>query len=115
MNRCVGPGVVEALLDPDDVAAWTATVAPSAQATALATTIDLKKLSAGGRVDLLIGLDRQIAWLHARQQRLLGLMSMQDDAAGRVDAAGRQWVQEEVSCALRIPPTTAGHRLAEAA
>ena len=52
-------------------------------------------LSPGGRVDALVAIERQLAWLAAMQTRLLAVMVATDHSDDR-------WVREEVGCALRL-------------
>ncbi len=64
------------------------------------------------RVELLAALRRQRAELDARETRLLAAMAA--DPVPGIDgdpALDKEWVREDVACALRIPPETAGGRL----
>ncbi len=64
------------------------------------------------RVELLAALRRQRAELDARETRLLAVMAA--DPLPGIDgdpALDKEWVREDVACALRIPPVTAGGRL----
>ncbi|MDT4909717.1 MAG: hypothetical protein QOI69_2958, partial [Pseudonocardiales bacterium] len=105
------PSQLDAELFPDDVAAWAASVTPgSAVVTALAL-LDPARMSHEGRVDALAAWDRQAAWSQARQDRFLAAMA--DDPtvptpAGEVD---KDWVREEVACALRLSSGHAANRL----
>src|SRR5579859_3858703 len=100
------PSVLDATDAPDDAAAWAAFVEPGpAVAAPLRAAID-RGLSASGRVDALVALNRQRAWLAAQQLRLLHEMS-----AAAVDPMDKDWVREDVACALRLAPVTAGDRL----
>ncbi len=68
------------------------------------------------RVELLAALRRQRAELDARETRLLAAMAT--DPVPGIDgdpATDKEWVREDVACALRIPPATAGGRLHTAA
>ena len=72
-------------------------------------------MSHAGRIDLLTSIERQLASLHAAQQRVLAEVAQRPAATGDPgDVFGRQWVREDVSCALRLSGVTAEHRLAVA-
>jgi hypothetical protein len=69
--------------------------------------LDPAVLSAAGRVDMLVALERQAAMIAAQQQRVLARMAVdQSDDRG--------WVREDVACALRVSGMTAARRLAVA-
>jgi len=67
-------------------------------------------LTQGGRVDLLVAIERQLSWLAGVQANALAALAA-DDLAGSDD---RQWVREEVACALRQHPATAQAKLHDA-
>ena len=69
--------------------------------------LDPAALSPGGRVDALVAVERQAAWLAGMQARVLAAMSADDPSAER-------WVREDVGCALRLSAVTAQRRLAVA-
>ena len=92
--------------------------------------LDVESLSDTGQVDALIALDRQIAWLQARQQRLIAsfatraatedsrlaaLTAARGGPARSADPAGLYFAREDVACALRIAGSTAQDRLDVAA
>ena len=92
--------------------------------------LDVESLSDTGQVDALIALDRQIAWLQARQQRLIAsfttraatedtrlaaLSAARGGPARSADPAGLNFAREDVACALRIAGSTAQDRLDVAA
>ena len=110
------PSIVDALVAPDHtVAVLASMVCPGGDAVAAFAAVDLGRLSHPGRVDALVVLQRQIAWLQARQTRLLALMATDPRAAAdAVDPSGKNWVREDVACALRLPAGTAAAVLAEA-
>ena len=110
------PSVVDALVAPDHtVAVLASVVAPGGDAVAALAAVELGRLSHPGRVDALVALQRQIAWLQARQTRLLALMATDPRAAAdAVDPSGKNWVREDVACALRLPAGTAAAALAQA-
>jgi hypothetical protein len=106
-------GVAEIVDDPDQAAAWLAVERPGPDAVAAMSMLDPALLSHGGRVDLLVALERQQAWLAARQQRVLAAMAEHPhDAADPADRTGTSWVREDVACALRLSAVTAQRRLA---
>ena len=110
------PSIVDALVAPDHtVAVLASVVVPCGDAVAAMAAVDLGRLSHPGRVDALVAIERQIAWLQARQTRLLALMATDPRAAAdAVDPGGKNWVREDVACALRLPAGSAAAVLAEA-
>src|SRR6266536_6496234 len=107
------PPASEDLLDsPESFAAELAGSPPSPDDAVVLSQLDPAALSHAGRVDLLAALERQAAWLAAVQQRVLAAMAGDAAAAGdAVDRSGRQWVREDVACALRLSGVTAQRRL----
>ncbi len=104
--------VAELVDDPDRAAAWLAVERPGPDAVAAMSMLDPALLSHGGRVDLLVAIERQQAWLAARQQRVLAAMADHPhDAADPLDRTGASWVREDVACALRLSGLTAQSRL----
>ncbi len=93
--------------DPDQAAAWLAGQAPGPDAVAALSMLDLAGLSPGGRVDVLVALERHLAWLSGVQAQVLAAMAADDGSEDR-------WVREEVGCALRLSAVTAQRRLAVA-
>jgi hypothetical protein len=65
------PSMADVLDSPDAVAAELATGQPGPGHDAALAMLDPAVLSDAGRIDLLVALERQIAWLAARQQRVL--------------------------------------------
>ena len=113
--------VLDALVCPDDTAAYLAMTVPGPDAAGPLSALDPERLTHAGRVDALVAIERQMAWLAGMQQRVLASMSADDaarsDAATKSDAAARsgdRWVREDVACALRLAPPTAQRRLAVA-
>jgi Domain of unknown function (DUF222)/HNH endonuclease len=97
---------------PDQAAAWLAADRPGPDAVAAISMLDPALLSHAGRVDLLVALERQQAWLAARQQRVLAAIADHPhDAADPADRTGTSWVREDVACALRLSGITAQSRL----
>ena len=108
------PSLLEADLFPDDVAAWAASVDPGSAVAKPLAALDLARLSAAGRVDALVATRRHIAWLQAREHRLLARMAAQPVVPGPVGELDKEWVREEVACALRLSSAHAADLLAQA-
>jgi hypothetical protein len=107
-----GATVVDALMAPADAAAWAASATPGPDVVAPLAVIDPSTVDGTGQIDLLVALERQVAWLHAAQQRVLTAIdgTMPDrNGAGLVD-----FTQEQVGAALRLSPGIAADRLAVA-
>jgi hypothetical protein len=101
--------IVEAYTAPADVASWAATVAPGADVIGPLSAVDPARLDGPARIDLLIGLERQIAWLQATQQHVLAALD-----GHALDWAGTEsidYTREQVGAALRLAPGTAAARL----
>ena len=74
--------------------------------------LDPAGLTHAGRVDLLVAVERHLAWLSGVQQQVLGSIAADPGAAADdVDRTGQGWVREDVSCALRLSGLTAQRRL----
>jgi hypothetical protein len=108
------PTVMDADLFPDDVAAWAASVDPGSAAVKPLAALDLARLSPAARVDALVATQRQIAWHQARQHRLLALMAAQPVVPTPIGELDKEWVREDVACALRLSSTHAANLLAQA-
>src|SRR2546423_14415651 len=99
------PPLLSDILDsPDAIAAELAGSTPRPQDAVTLSLLDPDVLSAAGRVDALVALEQQAAWIAAQQQRVLASM-----AVGEAD--DRNWVREDVACALRLSGLTAQRRL----
>ena len=59
------PTVLDALGAPADVAAWAATVPPGADVVGPLAVIEPSTVDGAAQIDLLVALERQIAWLTA--------------------------------------------------
>jgi hypothetical protein len=107
-EREASPATFSDVLDsPDAVVAELAWVKPLPEDAVTLSLLDPASLSAAGRVDLLVVLERQAAMIAAQQQRVLARMAVdQSDDRG--------WVREDVACALRLSGMTARRRLAVA-
>src|SRR5882762_11517918 len=104
------PTVLDALTAPGDVAAWASTAPPGAEVVGPLAVIDPAKVDDAGRIDLLVAYERQIAWLHAAQQRVLAELdgsALNWDGKQRID-----YTQEQVGAALRLSPGHSADRLA---
>ncbi len=106
------PNVVDALVVPADVAAWAACAAAGPDAVGPLAAIDPARIGDAARVDLLVGLERQIAWLQACQQRVLA--ALDGEALSWAGEESTDFTQEQVGAALRLSPGTAASRLAVA-
>ena len=105
------PTIVETITVPDDVAAWAAQAPAGGEVVGLLAQLEPERLSYAGRVDALVAVARQLAWLHAREQRLLAALAAAPSPLPELDP-GKQWVREELACALRIGGQAAAERLA---
>src|SRR5882757_8286130 len=92
---------------PDAVVAELACVRPLPEDAVTLSLLDPAVLSAAGQVDLLVALERQAALIAAQQQRVLARMAVDQ-------SDDRNWVREDVACALRLSGMTAQRRLAVA-
>jgi hypothetical protein len=97
----------DVLASPDAVVAELARVRPAPQDAVTLSLLDPAALSAAGRVDLLVALERQAAMIAAQQQRVLARMAVDQ-------SDDHNWVREDVACALRMSGRTAARRLAVA-
>jgi Domain of unknown function (DUF222) len=106
------PTLSDVLDRPDGIAAELAGAVPGPDGAVPLSLIDAATLSHAGRVDLLVALERQAAWIAALQQDVLATMAADPAAASdEVDRSGRDWLREDVSCALRLSGVTAQRRL----
>jgi len=86
----------------------------------LLADIDLAALSRRGQIDALVALERVKGWAEAQQQQVLASLAREGTPTGgveeplvRIDGQlDKQWVREEVACALRVAAPTAAARLA---
>ncbi len=105
------PSLLDADLLPDDVAAWAATVPPGSAVVKPLVHVNVRRLSYAGRVDALAALERQRSWIDAQQLRLLAVMANDPVEPGSIEEMDKQWVKEDVACALRLSAQTAADRL----
>ncbi len=109
------PSEVDVVGFPDAAAASLALEPPGPDSVVALSMLDPAALTHSARIDVLVALERQIAWLSGVQQRVLTSIAADPGAAAdEVDRTGRQWVREDVSCALRLSGLTAQRRLAVA-
>lgn len=88
-------------------AADLATCAPGPDVVTAITGLEFDGLSNDDRLDVVVALERQIAWLTSLQHRLVAQLRPSLVGVSSDD----DWVQEELGAALRLAPTKAGHRL----
>ena len=108
------PGVLDALVAPGDVAVYYAGTQPGADAMAALAAIDAQALTVSDRIDLIIALDRQAAWLAALQHQALAGLTPQAVASTPAESELERdpdWIADEVACALRLSSRTAADRL----
>jgi hypothetical protein len=101
--------VLDALACPDDTAAYLAMTAPGPDAAGPLAALEPQRLTQPGRVDALVVIEQQMAWLAGVQQRMLASMTAHDAAQ-----SDDRWVREDVACALRLSAITAQRRIAVA-
>jgi Domain of unknown function (DUF222) len=102
--------VLDAVHDPDYVAAWALAATPGPGVVEPLVWSASEALSHEGRIDAIAAVERQIAWLQAHQLTLLAAVA-ERTSPGQPDAR-KEWVREEVACALRLSGQSAAARLA---
>ncbi|PZS29028.1 MAG: hypothetical protein DLM59_13580 [Pseudonocardiales bacterium] len=109
------PTVMDAAVAPDDVAAWACSITPGSAATTPLAVIDPRRLSLEGLIDFVAACERHVSWFLAMQYQALAVMA-EDPTVPTVPTMpgeqGKDWVREEVACALRLSFNTAASRLA---
>jgi len=108
------PTQLDAELFPNDVAAWAVSVTPGSAVLTSLAVLDPRRMSHEGRVDALAALEKQLSWLQARQHRFLAVMAQDPPVPSPAGEPDKQWVREDVACALRLSYGTAANRLAVA-
>ncbi|MDQ6875278.1 MAG: HNH endonuclease, partial [Actinomycetota bacterium] len=97
------------------LAAIAAGAQPGPTAIAMLCTLDPGSLTGAEQVDLVIGLERQAAWLAAVQVRAIAAMGRPGDGQPPEGAAGRlpaeEWAAVELGIALRMPAASADRRM----
>ena len=106
------PSLSDVLDAPGEVAVWAAAARPGPDVVEVLSMLDPAAVGSDQRVDLLVGVERQLAWLHAVQQRVLA--SLEADPLGVGADPDEDWTREQVGAALRLASSTADHRLAVA-
>ncbi|MGH3493717.1 MAG: hypothetical protein ACRDQ1_10825, partial [Sciscionella sp.] len=97
---CTPPVTTADVLDRPDQAAQALTLLePGGDTVAALLRLRPGRLSDQGLLDALIGCERQIAVLQARQQHLLAQIPQRDPD-------GQKYLREEAACALRLAPAT---------
>ncbi|MDQ6850402.1 MAG: 13E12 repeat family protein [Actinomycetota bacterium] len=98
--------------DPDEVAALAATADIGTGVLTPVGVLDPARLSQHGRLDLLVAMERLKSWADAQQQHTLALLATHPAPVPTTsEAQSKQWVREEVACALRLSFGTAAARL----
>jgi hypothetical protein len=105
------PSLPDADLAPDDVAAWAATATPGSAVVKPLVHLNVERLSYAGRVDALAALERQRSWIDAQQLRLLAVMAADPPVKSPTEALDKEWLKEDIACALRLSAQTAADRL----
>jgi len=108
------PSLLDASTAPDDVAAWAASVTPGSAVGKPLAVLDPARLSPEARVDALVAMEKQISWWQARQHRLIAVMGAQPVIPGPLGELDKEWVKEDISCALKLSAHTAADRLRQA-
>ena len=105
------PTVMDADLFPDDVAAWALSVDPGSAIMTPLAVLNRRRMSRDGLLDALAALDRQVAWGQALQVHYLAELAAQPAVPTPLGEADKDWVREEVACALRLSFGHAANRL----
>ena len=99
--------VLDALVYPDEAAAGLAVATPQAVLVEALDELRPSVLSADGRIDALIAVERHIGMLQARSAELLAAIDAGDSTADG-------WARESVAAALRVPPASMKTRMSVA-
>ncbi|PZS25661.1 MAG: HNH endonuclease [Pseudonocardiales bacterium] len=105
------PTVMDAAACPDDVVAWAATVTPGSAPTTPLAVIDPRRLSHEGLVDFIAACERHVSWFLAMQYEALAVMAEDPTVPTLPGERDKDWVREEVACALKLSFNTAAGRL----
>ena len=100
----IAPSVLDALVYPNETAAGLAVAIPQALLVEALHELVPSMLSADGRIDALIAVERHIAMLQARSAELLAAIEAGDSTADG-------WARESVAAALRLPPASMKTRM----
>ena len=108
MRTFVAAGsVLDALVYPDEAAAGLAVATPQALPVEALDELVPSVLSADGRIDALVAVERHIGMLQARSAELLAAIEAGDSTADG-------WARESVAAALRVPPASMKTRMSVA-
>jgi hypothetical protein len=105
------PTLLDAEHAPDDVASWAAAVTPGSAALKPLLVLDPARLSAAGRLDALVAIEKHLSLLQAQQHRLLAVLAAEPMTKTPMDELDKGWVREDVACALRLSAQHAEYRL----
>ena len=100
----LAPSVLAALVHPDETVACLAVAVPQALLVEALDELRPVLLSADGRIDALIAVERHIGMLQARSAELLAAIDAGDSTADG-------WARESVAAALRVPPASMKTRM----
>ena len=103
----VAPSVLDALVYPEETAACLAVAVPQALLVEALDELRPSVLSADGRIDALVAVERHIGMLQARSAELLAAIDAGDSTADG-------WARESVAAALRVPPASMKTRMSVA-
>ena len=101
------PSVLDAWAFPDATAAGLAQWTPQSGLVPVLDELTPAVLSADGRIDALVAVERHIAMLQARSAELLAAIDAGDDT---MDG----WARDAVAAALRVPPASMKTRMSDA-
>jgi hypothetical protein len=105
------PTVMDADVAPNDVAAWAASITPGSAVMTSLVALDSRRMSHEGRVDAVAALDKHLSMFHALQDRSLAVMAQDPPVPTPLGEVDKDWVREEVACALRLSHEHAANRL----
>jgi hypothetical protein len=112
-DRMPAPPSLSDVLDaPGGVAVWAAAARPGPDVVELVSMLDPVAVGADERIDLLVAVERQLAWLAALQQWVLA--SLEADPLRLGCDRDDDWTREQVGAALRLAAGTADRRLTTA-
>ena len=103
----VAPSVLDALVFPDETAACLAVAVPQAFLVEALDELRPAVLSADGRIDALVAVERHIGMLQARSAELLSALDLGDMTVDR-------FTRDAVAAALRVPPASMKTRMSVA-
>ena len=95
----VAPSVLDALVHPNETAAELAAAVPQGLLVEALVELTPARLSADGRIDALVAVERHIALLQARSSELLAALETGDITEDH-------FTRDAVAAALRLPPAS---------